>query len=94
MKENKGFNLISVITIICITSVVSALTAGVIISNNYGLSYGALAGDKELNEFLKAYSNIVDNYYEDIDKGKMLDSALDAMLEYLGDDYTTLLLFC
>lgn len=91
MKENKGFNLISVITIICITSVVSALTAGVIISNNYGLSYWALAGDKELNEFLKAYSNIVDNYYEDIDKGKMLDSALDAMLEYLGDDYTTLL---
>lgn len=91
MKENKGFNLISVIAIICVTSVVSALTAGVIISNNYGLSYGALSGDKELNEFLRAYSNIVDNYYEDIDKGKMLDSALDAMLEYLGDDYTTLL---
>lgn len=91
MKENKGFNLISVIAIICVTSVVSALTAGVIISNNYGLSYGALTGDKELSEFLRAYSNIVDNYYEDIDKGKMLDSALDAMLEYLGDDYTTLL---
>lgn len=91
MKNNKGFNLFSVIIIICITSVVSALTAGVIISNNYGISYKSIVEDKELSEFLRAYSNIVDNYYEDIDKEKMLNSALNAMLDYLGDDYTTYL---
>lgn len=81
----------SVIIIICVTSMISALTAGVIVSNNYGLSYQELANDKELNDFLKAYANIVDNYYEDIDKAKMLDSALNAMLNYLGDNYTTYL---
>lgn len=91
MKNIKGFNLISVIIIICITSVVSAMTAGIIVTNNYNLSYSDLSNDKELADFIKAYSNIVNNYYEDVDKEKMLDSALNAMLNYLGDNYTTYL---
>lgn len=91
MKNSKGFNLISVIIIICITSVVSAVTAGIIVTNNYNLSYSDLSNNKELTDFIKAYSNIVNNYYEDVDKEKMLDSALNAMLNYLGDNYTTYL---
>lgn len=91
MKNSKGFNLISVIIIICITSVVSAVTAGIIVTNNYNLSYSDLSNDKELTDFIKAYSNIVNNYYENVDKEKMLDSALNAMLNYLGDNYTTYL---
>ena len=91
MKNSKGFNLISVIIIICITSVVSAVTAGIIVTNNYNLSYSDLSNDKELTDFIKAYSNIVNNYYEDVDKEKMIDSALNAMLNYLGDNYTTYL---
>lgn len=91
MKNSKGFNLISVIIILCITSVVSAVTAGIIVTNNYNLSYSDLSNDKELSDFIKAYSNIVNNYYENVDKEKMLDSALNAMLNYLGDNYTTYL---
>lgn len=91
MKKGKGFNLMSVVIIICITSLISAITAGIIVINNYDLSYKGLSTDKNLNEFLKAYSNIVNNYYEDIDKEKMLDAAMDAMLNYLGDNYTTYL---
>ncbi|CDF20539.1 c-terminal processing peptidase [Clostridium sp. CAG:609] len=91
MKKGKGFNLMSVVVIICITSLISAITAGIIVTNNYDLSYKGLSTDKNLNEFLKAYSNIVNNYYEDIDKEKMLDAAMDAMLNYLGDNYTTYL---
>lgn len=91
MKKGKGFNLMSVVIIICVTSLISAITAGIIVTNNYDLSYKGLSTDKNLNEFLKAYSNIVNNYYEDIDKEKMLDAAMDAMLNYLGDNYTTYL---
>lgn len=91
MKKGKGFNLMSVVIIICITSLISAITSGIIVTNNYDLSYKGLSTDKNLNEFLKAYSNIVNNYYEDIDKEKMLDAAMDAMLNYLGDNYTTYL---
>lgn len=91
MKKNKGFNLISVILIICISSITSAIMAGVIVTNNYDLTYKGLSDDAELSEFLKTYSNIIDNYYEDIDKTKMLDAAINGMLNYLGDNYTTYL---
>lgn len=91
MKNSKGFNLISVIIIICVTSVISAITAGVIVANNYNLSNKNLSTDEELADFIEAYSNIVNNYYEDVDKEQMLDTALNAMLNYLGDNYTTYL---
>ena len=55
------------------------------------MAYKGLSDDKELSEFLKTYSDIVNNYYEDIDKEKMIDSAIDGMLNYLGDNYTTYL---
>ena len=69
MKDSKGFNLISVIIIICVTSIVSALTVGIIVTNGYqntiGLSYKELASDSALNEFLDVYSSIISEYYED-----------------------------
>ena len=95
MKNNKGFNLINVIIIMCITSIISGITAGVIVTNGYnkktGLSYNELASDNNLKEFLEVYSSITNNYYEDVDKEEMLDNAIDAMLNYLGDAYTTYL---
>ena len=91
MKQNKSFNLISVIIIIFVTSIASAITAGIIVTNNYNLTYKGLADDKELNEFIKTYSNIINNYYDEVDKEKMIDSAINGMLNYLGDNYTTYL---
>ena len=95
MKHNKGFDLITVIIIICFTSIISALTVGVIVNNGYrnsiAVNYKELANDNALKDFLDAYSNIVNNYYEDVDKQKMLDNAVDGMLKYLDETYTTYL---
>ena len=96
MENNKkGFNLISVIIVICITSIISGITTGVIVTNSYknnlGLTYEDLVNDESLNEFLEVYSSIINNYYEDVDKSAMIDSAVDGMLDYLGEDYTTYL---
>ena len=95
MKNSKGFNLVSVIIIICISSIVSGITTGIIATNSYksstGLSYNDILNDQELNDFLEVYSSILSNYYEDVDKEEMLDTAVDAMLNYLGDTYTSYL---
>ena len=94
MKNSKGFNLVSVI-IICISSIVSGITTGIIATNSYksstGLSYNDILNDQELNDFLEVYSSILSNYYEDVNKEEMLDTAVDAMLNYLGDTYTSYL---
>ncbi len=94
-KNYRGFNLAWVIGIVVVTSIISALTTGVIVYNNnklsYDLTYGDLSDDKDLNEFLSVYANILSSYYENVDKGELLDQAIAGMMDYLGDDYTTYL---
>ena len=102
MKENKtkktftsgsGFSLLHVIIIIFVTAITSAIATGVIVNNGYknkdGMSYSELLEDDNLKEFLNVYSSVVSGYYEDVNKQEMVDAALNAMLNYLGDSYTT-----
>ena len=94
-KNYRGFSLAWVIGIVVVTSIISALTAGVIVYNNnklsYNMTYGDLSSDEDLNEFLSVYANILSSYYEDVDTGALLDQAIAGMMNYLGDDYTTYL---
>ena len=39
--------------------------------------------DKELSSFIKNYEYIVENYYGEVDKSKLLDAAISGMLETL-----------
>lgn len=95
VNNYRGFSLAWVIGIVVITSIISAITAGVIVYNNnklsYDTTYGDLSNDEDLNEFLSVYANILSNYYEDVDTGALLDEAIAGMMDYLGDDYTTYL---
>lgn len=94
-NNSKVFNLSWILGIVVVTSIVSALTTGVIIYNNNRignkLSYSDLSKDEKLNQFLEIYSNITSDYYQDINKDELLEKAISAMLNYLGDDYTTYL---
>ena len=93
MKNKFGLSIKEIIVIIIITAITTSLTTGIIIYNNNVLENGAvnINKDKDLKEFLKVYANLNKDYYEDIDKGKMLDSAIEAMVDYLGEDYSTYL---
>lgn len=94
-KKYNGFNLPWVLGIVVVTSIVSALTTGVIVYNNNRITntvtYADLSKDENLNQFLEVYANIISEYYEDVNKEEMLDKAIAAMMNYLGDDYTTYL---
>ena len=94
-KNYRGFSLAWVIGIVVVTSIISGITTGVIVYNNnrlsYNMTYGDLSDDKELNEFLTIYANILSDYYEDVDTGELLDKAIAGMMDYLGDDYSTYL---
>ena len=94
-NKNNGFSLIWVLGIVIIVSIISGLTTGVIVYNNNKLSnkvtYADLSNDEELNQFLEVYANITSEYYEDVNKKELLEKAIAAMMNYLGDDYTTYL---
>ncbi len=92
-ESSKGFNLKEMIIIIIITSIITSMTTGLILYNQNKLTknitYQDLSSDEALKEFLNVYASLVDEYYEDVDKNAMLESAIGAMLNYLGEDYST-----
>lgn len=94
-KTFKGYNIVEVIIIIIITSLVSAITTGIIINNNSrttsGSTYSELLKDDNVKDFLNVYSSIINGYYENVDKEAAMDSAIDGLMTYLGDKYTTYL---
>ena len=91
--KKKGFSLKEVILIIISTSLLTSITTGIIVYNQNkltkNLTYKDLANDTALTEFLNVYASLIDEYYEDVDKTKLLESAMNAMFNYLGEDYST-----
>lgn len=91
-NDNKGFKLSEVIIIVIITCSF-CLFAGI----SYGkykysdtVNINNLSDDKddELNNFIKQYKHIINNYYDSdkIDEKKLLKSALQSVLTELGID--------
>lgn len=93
MKKENGFGIKSIVIIIFITAIVTSLTTGVILFNNTKLLLGnsRIKTDAALQEFLKVYNGLDNDYYSDINKTEMIDAAISAMLDYLGEDYSTYL---
>ena len=96
MKKTKGFGLVEIIIIIVVTALVTSVTTGVIMLNNTNIEVDGniinVEKDKDLQEFISVYKTILDKYYDNnIDKKGMLNAAEEAMLDFLGDKYTTYL---
>lgn len=85
------YNLKQVILIILITSIVSGITVGIICTgSNIDTSskYQKLLENEKIKELLNVYLKLDDDYYEDIDKDAIIESAIEAMTENLDEDYT------
>ena len=93
MKKQKGFSLLATIIIIVTTAIVTSVATGIILYNGYknklGITYETITKDKDLKEFLEVYDSLTNQYYEDVDRSKMIQKAIEAMTEYLDDQYTT-----
>ncbi len=92
MNKNKAFGLVEIIIIIVITALISSVTTGVIMINSPASpTYKDYSSDEELQDFLEVYNTIMSKYYDEVDKKGMLKAAEEAMLNFLGDKYTTYL---
>ena len=93
--QKKGYSLVHVIIIIIITAILSGITVGIIFSksnfNSSGVSYSDVVNDKELQEFIKTYYELTNNYYKDIDKKELINKAIEGMTNYLNESYTSFL---
>ena len=82
-----SFSLVEVIVIIII-----AILFGGIIGSAITLSRvnnGSNSSSSELSDFVVSYNNIVSDYYDEVDKEKLINAAIDGMMNSLGDPYST-----
>ena len=91
MKKEYNFSIKSTICIVIVTSIITSIVTGLILYNNSKILIGSsnLQTDTALQEFLQVYYDLEDDYYTNIDKTEMIDQAIAAMLDYLGEDYST-----
>lgn len=91
VERKVGFNYAEVIVIMIIT---------LILGTAIGSFITYIANDKtpdkeiitevpdDLEEFVKTYNNIINDYYEEVDQEELLEAGINGMLEYLDDDYS------
>lgn len=85
-KESYSFDEVFSITIFSLLLGVLACFSVLTILNK-GKNYFVLS--KELAKFVDAYDAIVNNYYKEVDKGKLVESAINGMVSSIGDEYTS-----
>ena len=90
-KHTPTFKTTEVVTLVIITCTVSLLMGFLISSPKETQKYELIETDEELQNFIEQYNYIVDNYYGEIDKKELLESALEGMINSLGDPYSSYL---
>lgn len=94
---NGKFNLdvLDLLIIIVVTAIVSCLLTGIILNKQYRKSGilldDSISRDGNLQNFISTYEEIVNNYYEEVDKEGMIDAATKGMLSFLEDNYSIFL---
>lgn len=87
IKKHSMFSTTEVVTIVIITAFISLLM-GLVISNSTNNSEDYKAVSPAMQNFLKEYNEIIDNYYDDVDEDELLETALESVINTLGDPYS------
>ena len=86
-KRKSNFTLSEVIVLVIMTLLIG-ITLGNLLNKSNLVSDSNKTNDKYLNEFIKNYEYIINNYYEDIDKSELINKAISGMTESLDDPYS------
>ena len=86
------FSLFEVLVLTFMASLVMSLTTGFVVYRNKATAGCDIAiNNPHVGEFLKSYNQIVSEYYGEIDEPGLIRSAINGMMEFLNDPYTTYL---
>lgn len=82
-QENNFFSSFEVVIIIIISLVFGIVLGSIITINN-----SSTRGNGQFNEFVTTYNSIINNYYKKVDQKKLLNAAIEGMVNYLDDPYS------
>ncbi len=86
VERRSGFNFSEVIIIMIIAIMFGFLLGNIV---NFVVFSDNSSSDDALDELVSTYDNIINNYYEDVDKEELIDAGIQGMINYLDDPYAT-----
>lgn len=87
-KVKKRFSLFEVFILMVVSITVSLILGMFLVRHNNKTIYKKEKLDPYLERFIQNYNYIVDNYYEKIDKDKLINSSIEGMMNSLDDPYS------
>ena len=86
--NNKKFSIIEMFILVLISVTVSLILGMLIGSHEQKNDNWKKTNDQYLKNFIENYEYIVDNYYENVDKEKLINNAIAGMMDSLDDPYS------
>lgn len=87
-KQQKKIFSTSETILLVIMALLIGLSIGRLLNNDKINSNDSVVKDKYINEFIKNYNYIIDNYYMEIDREDLINNAIAGMTESLEDPYS------
>lgn len=86
VERRSGFSFSEVIVIMIIAIMFGFLLGNIV---NYVVFDKENSSSGELEELVSTYDNIINNYYDDVNKEELVDAGIQGMINYLDDPYAT-----
>ena len=86
VERRSGFSISEVIIIMVIAIMFGFLLGNIV---NFIVFDKSSGDEKKLEELVTTYDNIVNNYYDDVNKEELIDAGIQGMINYLDDPYAT-----
>lgn len=89
-KNDSSKNVFSVreTILVSLSTLIVGLVVGALLNKTKIITKNAFIQDKYLGQFAQNYQYIVDNYYEEVDKQKLINGAIEGMTSKL-DEFST-----
>lgn len=85
-------DILDILIIIVITAIISCVFSGFVLNYQYKKASGyfdkTIIKDENVQKFLSLYSEILSNYYEEVDSEAIMKAAMKGMMSYLEDTYS------
>ena len=92
VKGKFTLDVLDLLIIIVVTVLVSSILTGFILNFQYRREISYLNSNnvksEHITEFIDIYTEVVDNFYEEVDQKGMIEAALTGMMGYLEDNYS------
>ena len=90
-QQKKIFSTSETILLVIMSLLIGLSIGGIFKQSKTAISENVVLGDNNLKEFIKNYNYIIENYYKEINKEDLINSAIAGMMDSLEDPHSVYL---